>query len=80
MNTILVTKKVKSKKPVRNEQGYMSYKDAFQYLARILDQDEPCYSFILGLANYATQYDCLTKKQAKKADEIIYYFEERGIL
>lgn len=75
----IVIKRTKSKKPIRNEQGALLYKDALKYLLRVIDQDEPSYDLILGLASFATA-NKLSEKQALKADEIIYYFERKGVL
>ena len=46
-----VEKRVKSKKPIRNEKGAMLYKDALVYLVRVLKQDQPDFNLILGLAS-----------------------------
>lgn len=76
---IKVIKRVTSYKPIRNENGAMKYKDALQYLVRVIDQDEPSFPLILGLASFATQ-NKLSTKQAEKADEIIAYYEKKGVL
>ena len=72
----IVTKRVKSKKPVP---GRYVYKIALQYLVRVIDQDTPDYDFILSLASFATERE-LTEKQREKADEIIRYYIKKGIL
>lgn len=74
-----VTKRVTSFKPIRNEKGVILYKDALQYLVRVIEQDEPAFSLILGLASFATQ-NKLSQKQAEKADEIINFYENKGVL
>lgn len=76
---ITVEKRVKSKKPLRNEEGVLLYSDALKYILRVIPQDTPSYDFILTLASFAV---CgrLSEKQAKKADEIIYFYEKEGVL
>lgn len=74
-----VEKRVKSKKPIRNEKGGMRYKDALVYLVRVLKQDQPDFNLILGLASFATA-NGLSEKQAAKASEIIKFYEKEGIL
>lgn len=74
-----VIKRVTSFKPIRNSEGSMRYKDALQYLVRVIEQDEPAFPLILGLASFATQ-NKLSDKQAEKADEIIAYYENKGVL
>lgn len=74
-----VLKRIKSKKPQRNENGSMLYKDALQYLARVMEQDNPLFEYTLTLASFATQ-NKLSEKQAKEADKIIGYFEKLGVL
>ena len=75
----VVTKRVKSYKPIRNENGSILYKDALKYLFRVLPPDEPSLDVILGLASFATANN-LSDKQAKLADKFIDYWEKRGIL
>lgn len=75
----VVQKRIKSFKPIRNEEGSMLYKDALQYLVRVIEQDNPVYPLILGLASFATA-NKLSTKQAEKADEIIAYYENEGVL
>ena len=74
-----VEKRVKSKKPIRNEKGVMRYKDALVYLVRVIKQDQPDFNLILGLASFATA-NGLSDKQAAKASEIIYFYEKEGVL
>ena len=75
----VVTKRVKSYKPVRNEKGSILYKDALKYLFRVLPPDEPSLDIILGLASFATANN-LSDKQAKLADKFIDYWQKRGDL
>ena len=74
-----VIKRITSFKPIRNERGTVLYKDALQYLVRVIDQDEPSFPLILGLASFSTQ-NKLSQKQAEKADEIIAFYENKGVL
>lgn len=74
-----VTKRVTSFKPIKNDEGRMLFKDALQYLVRVIDQEEPAFDLILGLASFATQ-NKLSEKQAGKANEIIRYYENKGVL
>lgn len=74
-----VIKRVTSFKPIRNKEGSMLYKDALQYLVRVIDQDEPAFGLILGLASFATQ-NKLSDKQAEKASDIIKFYENKGVL
>lgn len=75
----VVTKRVKSYKPIRNEEGSILYKDALKYLFRVLPPDEPSLDIILGLASFATANN-LSDKQAKLADKFIDYWQKRGVL
>lgn len=75
----VVTKRVKSYKPIKNENGSILYKDALKYLFRVLPPDEPSLDVILGLASFATANN-LSDKQAKLADKFIDYWEKKGIL
>ena len=75
----VVTKRVKSYKPIRNEEGSILYKDALKYLFRVLPPDEPSLDIILGLGSFATANN-LSDKQAKLADKFIDYWQKRGVL
>lgn len=75
---IEVTKRIKVLKPVR-KYGVMYYKDALQYLVKVIDQRAPEFNLILGLASFATA-NKLSDKQSERADEIISYYESQGIL
>ena len=75
----IVQKRTKSFKPKRNSAGAMLYKDALQYLVRVIDQDNPVFDLVLGLASFATA-NKLSQKQQEKADEIITYYENEGVL
>lgn len=75
----IITKRVKSYKPIRNDAGKILYKDALKYLFRVLPPDEPSLDIILGLASFATANN-LSEKQAKLADKFIKYWVERGVL
>lgn len=72
-----VVDEVQSLKPKRNENGCWLYKDVLQYMVRVMEQDSPLFSLVLGLASFATA-NKLTDRQREKADEIIKYYEERG--
>lgn len=72
----LVRKVVKTYKPIRNEAGVITYKDALQYLARTIPQEHPSYSTILSLASYATSNDGLSVKQRELADKFIKWYEK----
>lgn len=74
-----VLKRVKSKKPQRNKNGSMRYKDALQFLTRVMEQDNPLFEYTLTLASFATQ-NRLSEKQAIEADKIIYFFRKKGVL
>lgn len=74
-----VIKRVECFKPIRNDKGAFRYKDALQYLARVLPQNDPSYGFILGLASFATANQ-LSNKQREKADEFIEFYESKGVL
>lgn len=73
------TKRVTSFRPIRNKDGVILYKDALQYLVRVIEQDAPDFPLILGLASFSTQ-NKLSDKQAAKASEIIKYYEKKGVL
>lgn len=75
----VVTKRVTSYKPIKNEKGSILYKDALKYLFRVLPPDDPSLDVILGLASFATANN-LSDKQAKLADKFIDYWEKRGVL
>lgn len=77
--TELVVKKTKSIKPIRNKDGAIQYKEALQYLARVIPQDEPCYDFLFNLASFATS-NKLSPAQAFEADKFINFYEKKGIL
>lgn len=74
-----VENKVFSLKPERNKEGCMYYADALKYLVRVIEQNSPHFDLVLGLASFAVA-NHLTDKQAKKASEIIKYYEEKGVL
>jgi len=74
-----VIKRVASYKPIRNENGAIRYVDALQYLVRVIEQDNPAFQLILGLASFATN-NHLSEKQREKADEIISYYNRMGVL
>lgn len=73
-----VVEEVKSLRPYNAGNGFV-YKEALQYLARTIEQDNPVYSLVLGLASFATS-NRLSPLQCKKADEIIAYYEKKGVL
>lgn len=72
-----ITKEIKSLRPTRNKNGAILYKDALQYIVRVMEQDSPMFSLVLGLASFATS-NKLSFKQKEKADEIINFYEDRG--
>lgn len=74
-----IEKRIKSKKPIRNEKGSMLYSDALKYLIRVIPQDSPSFDFILTLASFASCKK-LSDKQAEKASEIIRFYEKEGVL
>lgn len=74
-----VLKRVKSKKPKVNKKGSMRYKDALQFLTRVIEQDNPLFEYTLTLASFATQ-NKLSDKQAIEANKIINFFRKKGVL
>ena len=74
-----VENKTYSLKPKRDMEGRIYYTDALKYLLRVIEQNSPHFDLVLGLASFAVA-NHLSDKQAKKANEIINYYEEKGVL
>lgn len=70
------TKKVSIKIPSAEKP---TYADCLIYLVKVLDQMDPKYNFVLGLAGYSVSKG-LSKNQSSCADEIINYYIEKGVL
>ena len=73
-----VKKEVSSLKPINAGCGFR-YKEALQYLVRVIDQDAPHFDLLLGLASFATA-NGLSPRQKEQADKILEYYQNRGVL
>lgn len=71
-----ITRKINIKLPSSEKP---TYSDCLIYLVKVLDQMDPRYEYVLGLAGYAISKG-LSKKQSECADEIINHYIEKGIL
>lgn len=74
-----VENKTLSLKPKKDKDGSYYYRDGLKYLLRVIEQNSPHYDLVLGLAYYACQ-NRLSRKQADKAEEILSYYEKKGII
>lgn len=68
-----------SKKPIPDKNGKITYRETLTYLVRVIEQDAPYFDLVLGLASFATN-NCLSERQAEKANEIIRYFHKKGVI
>ena len=71
------TKKTLSCRPIFTQNP--TYKECLQYLVRVIEQDSPHFPLVLNLASFATSNE-LSDKQKIKADEIISYYQRKGVL
>lgn len=74
----VVEEKVIQKKPTTTNKT-IDVKLALQYLSRVIDQDDPVYVLVLGLASFATA-NKLSEKQFSKATKIISFYIKKGVL